>query len=421
VSAQCGTDSSSAIAVFVTPLPVAGVIIAAPDSICAGSISLLTVSGDSGITQWQNSVNGLSFSDISSANGTTYGTPALTQTMYYRVRVNNQCGIDSSSAVTVFVKPLPITGSITAVPDTLCAGNFSVISLDGSSGVILWQSSTGGGNYATVGGDSANYTTPMLSQSINYRVVLNNGMCTDTSAPISIIVNANPPQPVLSATDSVICSSDSTEITSSGSYSSYLWNNGDTRSYTYANSAGDYWLSVTDANGCSAVSQHTGINVYSVPFVSIAGNGDTLFSHNAISYQWYQDSVAIPGATDSLYIVTETGYYSVQIMDTNGCKATSTNLLVVINGINQTTKSGEIDIYPNPFGSSIFVKAGHGAAFVSRMEICDELGREVFSESMNNAAQQIIELPVEKLIPGVYFIKVELNNEDVYIEKMVKQ
>ena len=101
--------------------------------------------------------------------------------------------------------------------------------------------------------------------------------------------------PAISATDSIICASASTQIFASGTYSSYLWNNGSTTSFTTARAAGGYWVTVSDVNGCTASSAHLPITVYPSASVSIIVQGDTLASFGALAYQWFKNNEPIQG------------------------------------------------------------------------------------------------------------------------------
>lgn len=47
-----------------------------------------------------------------------------------------------------------------------------------------------------------------------------------------------------------------------------------------------------------------------------------------VSYQWFRDGVAIPGETDPSLTATQTGAYSVRVVDANGCAGTSDELTV---------------------------------------------------------------------------------------------
>ena len=90
--------------------PTAGTTSALPTPICPGEISDVTLAGytvASGITfQWQFSPDNVSWTDIAGANSTTFTTPALTSSTYYRCRVTctNSALSANSSSVQVVVQ-----------------------------------------------------------------------------------------------------------------------------------------------------------------------------------------------------------------------------------------------------------------------------------------------------------------------------
>ncbi len=68
-------------------------------------------------------------------------------------------------------------------------------------------------------------------------------------------------------------------------------------------------------------------------------------------YQWFLNGTLIEGATDSIYVVTENGQYSVAIVNDRGCTDTS-EIYTVSNvpetGISAPVWADQIKIYPNP-------------------------------------------------------------------------
>jgi hypothetical protein len=90
-----------------TAPPTAGTTLTSSSSICAGNSVNLTLQGTSfgtGLTyQWQQSTDGVTYTDISGATGFTYATPVLTATRYYRARLtcSNQSATSTPAQVTV--------------------------------------------------------------------------------------------------------------------------------------------------------------------------------------------------------------------------------------------------------------------------------------------------------------------------------
>lgn len=401
--------------------PVAGTVSANPDTICFGGVTQLSVTGDTGTIQWQSSLYPYSFANISGAHAATYNTSAITLNTYFRVLAsNNVCGADSSNIQMVFVTPSPLVGTILTETDTVCINTVVNLATSGSiANTFEWQYSTGNGYTAISDDDTTAYITPPLSQTTTYRLIAMNGTCADTAAPVTISVDSVP-APVLSANDTLICPSDSALIQTSGSYSSYAWNNDDTSAYIYAKNPGGYWVSVTDAYGCPAVSNHQNISVYPLPSVSTQLRGDTLFSLNATSYQWYNDSGAISNAKDSVYIVRETGNYWVQITDSNGCTAQSQVQHVIISGITEIDNNIQVSIYPNPFNSYLFIQQNRQGPIWGSIEIYDATGRMMQDIQGNASVSGTTKINAANLAEGIYYLKIQ-TGQGVQVWKIVKQ
>lgn len=416
---QCTYNDT--VMVSVLPKADAGSITATPDSVCSGGLSQLDVTGVNGNIQWQVSADGISFVDIPGQTFSSYSAAELEQSTYYRVVATATCGTDSSPARLVTVFPSLADGAIVISPNPICAGDSSQLSVTGITGTAQWQVLSSPGTFTNIpGADSLTYVTPALSQTTNYRLVYGNGVCEDTSFTFTVLISPSPPPPVLTATDSLICPSDSALISVAGSYASYIWNTGSRYNYTFATNAGGYWVTVTEANGCSAVSGHLNINTYPIPSVSIIVQGDTLASYNSSGYQWFFNGSIIPGATGSVYVCPKSGNYSVEISDTDGCVAMSNNVQVVVSGINELSDNLIFTIYPNPFTDDIFIRMNDNTAIIEEIQIYNVLGQLILSKQTEVLGRSFLSLNVAALTPGIYFVRVRANGAN-YLVKTVKE
>jgi gliding motility-associated-like protein len=162
----------------------------------------------------------------------------------YSVKVTNAAGCLSvpSPAIVVKVNALPVTPTITASgPTSFCVGrNVTLTSTKGS--YYLWS------NGAT--GSSINVNT---SGTYYVSIVDLNGCQSAQSLPTSVTVNAVPAPTIIASGPTTICSGSDVTLTSS-SGTSYLWSNAATTTSINVNSAGNYSVQITDANGCQSVS-----------------------------------------------------------------------------------------------------------------------------------------------------------------------
>jgi hypothetical protein len=178
-----------------------------------------------------------------------------------------------------------------------------------------------------------------------------------------------------------------------------------------ATAAGDYYVMVTDSAGCTAQSNHLSISAYPVPIVSLTQHGDTLTAFGALSYQWYMDSNTINNATDSVYIATQSGSYTVQITDTNGCTAISNP--VTITGINNLIEPN-ISLFPNPTNDKWLLTI-ENSLLGSKLEVFDDNGKTVYESQISNLKTEID----FNAASGVYLLRISGANVSV-VRKLIK-
>ena len=190
---------------------------------------------------------------------------------------------------------------------------------------------------ATVIGGNGNYnyswnTSPVQqSQTINnlssgtYLVtVTETNACKDTATinliePTKISIQAN----ITDATCNLSNGSISTTITGGTPTYSYQWSNNDNTTTLNNLVSGNYNLQITDANGCLASSPNFVINNIIIPANLFLGNdtiicpGQTILLNpgNFSNYLWQDNSTA------SSFLVSQTGLYTVEVTNSEGCKA----------------------------------------------------------------------------------------------------
>jgi len=190
-SGNCIPVNSLPATVTISPKTVGGSVTGGA-SICTGSPSgLLTLSGQTGtVVKWQSSVSPFNaWTDISNT-GTTYTSGFLTQTTQFRAVVQSgNCAEANSSPATVTVSPATVGGSVSGGA-SICIGSKSgVLTLSGHIGtVIKWQSSVlPFSTWTDIANTATTYTSGVLTQTTQFRAVVQSGSCTIVNSDFSTI------------------------------------------------------------------------------------------------------------------------------------------------------------------------------------------------------------------------------------------
>jgi hypothetical protein len=165
-------------------------------------------------------------------------------------------------------------------------------------------------------------------------------------------------------------------------------------------------LSAGSSNGVNTQNIVGYINVYAPTRPTVTYIHDTLYCSHALSYQWYLNGAAIPGATDSAYVMTQSGVYYVQVTDIHGCNAYSIQYDIILGIQSLNAAAGTLTIFPNPNDGSFSVQASGLKSGTVQMELIDAIGQRVYleeSELSGAAFQHSVRLP--DLANGVYTLR----------------
>lgn len=276
--------------------------------ICLGEMITLNpiVSGVGGYTYlW----------DTGQTSETIDVTPSF-NTIYF-VTVTDTNGCFSSNSITVTLKPIPTTPSITG-DLILCIGeSTTLIASSGSS--YLWSS-----------GETTQSITVNPTANTIYSVTVYDAIGCSAANSITVTVN---PLPTTSITgDLTLCVGESTTLTASGGIN-YLWQAGQTsQSITVSpTETTTYTVTVTDANYCIATYTNAVI-VNPLPTPIITGNLSLCYGETGYIQALY-GSVFLwetGQSTAGIYFfATENTTYTVTVTDPNGCEASVTATVTV--------------------------------------------------------------------------------------------
>ena len=293
-----------------TVLATASISASGPLAICSGSSVTLTAN------------SGAQY--LWSPGGQTTRSITISSAGSYTVRVTSTSGANAtSSPAVVTTSTSGSTPTISASgPVSFCPGS-SVTLTSSSASSYLWSN----------GAISQSIT---VSTSGNYTVTAGNGTCSGTSAAVTVNAASGPTIPIISASGTLnICPGSNVTLTSTAA-NGYLWSTGATTRTITVSSSGNYTVNAYSGPNCSAQSTVTSVTRLTAPTTPvITPNGSTtlspanpslnLTSSVANGYLWSTTETA------RTITVNSAGTYSVSATGSNGCKATSSPMVVTYN------------------------------------------------------------------------------------------
>ncbi len=390
--------------------------IATDQTICEGdtpaAFTSVTPTGDGTFTyQWQNSIDGVSYSNITGATNETYAAGALIQDTWFRRQVTSTL---NSSPCTEYTAAVLVTvnnftpGSISA-SQTICEGDVPVpftATAPAGDGTFAfeWQSSADGITFAPiVGATAATYTPPALTADTWYKRLatstLGSNICTEESNTIKVSVNNFDPGSI--GTDQTICENSApvplTSVPPSGDGTfTYKWFSSPdgatfgvipgaiSEMYTPGALTADTWYrrevtSTLSGKACVEITNVVRITVNNflpgsigadqticegtapAPFTSVAASGD-----GALTYKWKESPNGV-AFTDIAGATAET-YSPASVTADTWYKRETTSTLNTIPCIEETNiiKVTVINFAPGAIGSDQTICEGTApAAFTS--------------------------------------------------------
>lgn len=296
-AAGCSLDSSAVATVNVNVITQGTNLGITPNtstpSICSGTTAIISVSGFSGnVINWifrDSIING--WTSIGNTNFTLFHTNTFVsypRTREYRAIVYNanNCSYDSTASTQVQINP-QLAGNANAIVPTstvssLCSGGSITLNATGfiNGGVVTsWLFSDNGGPWMRiVGASGSSYThinvivtTPTNRE---YRALVLTGCITDTTAPLSVLMDVYPTKPIITVvagTDSLVCSDTA---------KTYEWRlngtviPGATGKVYVSTASGTYTVQVGNAAGCKTLSE---------PFLHAQVGLENIFANALIS------------------------------------------------------------------------------------------------------------------------------------------
>jgi hypothetical protein len=217
----------------------------------------------------------------------------------------------------------------------------------------------------------------------------------------------------------VLCNGDNTgaiSIFSSGGLSpyTYTWNPSQATSTTIVNLlAGNYTLTIEDANNCEQSSMFTIVEPQALT-ATITQNGYVLTASSPTggvapySYSWRKQSLPnVHLQAGVTYNVYSAGIYYLQVTDGNGCEIESNSFEYDEALSIDESALISLSIYPNPFKDETTVDFGRDVKQAS-VRVVDVFGKLIEEHSITNTDKHILKR--ENKASGIYFMEIEVEN-----------
>jgi hypothetical protein len=415
VTNSAGCSAEDSLSVTINPLPSTAISVSGPVTFCQGSSAVLSVPTVPGYTyQWFNGSVPIAGATAANYTATVSGSYSVTVTNSFACSAN-------SSATLITVNPLPDVTVGHVTPTVFCPGGSVTLTAAASVGFVYQWYKAG---VPITGATNFNY---VATASGGYRVRITNsntgciGM-TLADTVVTVLSSAT----IVPLTPADFCWGGNAMLSTSATglpYVTYQWYlNGSpisgANSSTYlATVAGIYTCKITPPGGCFVSTPNLVVIEHPLPNPVITYNtvtGVMYTSSSYITYQWYKNTLVIPGATSWSMYPSGNGDYRVAVTDSNGCQSFSSiyqlKNWIGPNGVSNIGNGGEIHIYPNPASSSVHVEA-QGAVHVVISGVDGKSLIDVNSTDIN----------IGQLADGVYMISVyNIDGQKLKVEKLVK-
>ena len=341
-------------------------VTATPSSICSGDTSVLTASGASSYS-W------------STGDSTASITVTPNATTTYTVTGTNGVGCSNTATVTVTVGSLT-TINVIASPSSICSGGTSVLTASGAN-TYSWSTGESGMNITVTPTSTTTYTLTGI----------NSEGCSGT-ATITVTVH---PLPTINytTTQSHCGQSDGniiTNVTSGIPPYVYQWSNGANSGNLNNISAGNYNLTVIDANGCSSSISIT-LTEAPMPQANFAPKPQITtiedpiiyfenYSTGASFYEWDFGDGNISTEYSPTYSYTNPGEYHVilSVADEYGCIDTVGANIIIKEGANTFYIPNAFTPNGNDLNELFNITATNINPNTFEMRIYDRWGKQLF-------------------------------------------
>lgn len=257
-----------------------------------------------------------------STNQTTQSITVKNSGTYF-VSTQDASGCPSqSNSVVVNVNSLPVPKITPNGPIAFCQGDSVLLSCNSAKSYLWSNGKTVQSFYIKSAG---NYSVKQTDA---------NG-CVGESSITSATVNSLPVVNVTAYGDLEFCPGKSVELGANGP-GTWLWSNGKTTQKIVVTQTGNYFVKLTDNNGCQATSNSIAVKVTGFPIPTVSNSGASVFCEGdsvTLTSSVAKDYLWNTGAKTQSITVKTNGIYSVTASDGTGCSSISNPKMITVNEV----------------------------------------------------------------------------------------
>ncbi|MCP4441843.1 MAG: PKD domain-containing protein [Aureispira sp.] len=244
-----------------------------------------------------------------------------------------------------------------------------------------------------------------------YTVLITDTVGCERTDTITITEPTQPSTQISNPTgQTLLCDGAALTLSTTGTFSSYLWSTGETTASIQVDSADTYSIVAYDSTSCPSTGDSLVITTGSSPtgssFVATPNGLDVSFSTTEIggSYYWSFGDADTSSSQNPSHTYTATGNYTVQLILSSECGSdTTTQTLNISNtGVEniEMTKALNLNIQPNPFKDYTILSFDNSKHETFELSISDLQGKRV--RSYTNITDSSIKIKKGELSAGVY-------------------
>jgi glucose/arabinose dehydrogenase len=181
------------------------------------------------------------------------------------------------------------------------------------------------------------------------------------------------------------------------------WNDGSDSPLLENLTPGSYSFVLAGGNGCTIQQTlEVGTGELAAPIINVNG-ADLSVDDNYASYQWFLDGAPITDANGPDLEADVSGEYSLEVVDENGCTASSDPVTVMINQLITIRAVQSVILSPNPFRDQLGVQLQANEEVEVRFEIRDLNGRVLLEQNQRGASIELL-FQLGELPAGSYLL-----------------